>query len=61
MNIFNIFEYEIPNEFEMILDNEDKNNKNYKSKHNYKLNNFNINIVELKNRFDFVYKYFNNL
>ncbi|MAI87625.1 MAG: hypothetical protein CMF98_00585 [Candidatus Marinimicrobia bacterium] len=59
-NIFNTFNYEIPPEFETILDEEDQKNKNYKSSHNYKLDNFNININDLKNRFQFVYKYFNN-
>ena len=57
-NILNTFDYEIPPEFETILDEEDEKNKNYKSSHNYKLDNFNININDLKNRFQFVYKYF---
>ena len=59
IKIFNSFGYNISNDFNIILDEENKKNKNYISKHNYKLDNFNINSKELKNRFEFVYDYFN--
>ena len=49
----------IRDSFNIILNEENKKNKNYTSKHNYELDNFNINSKELKNRFEFVYDYFN--
>ncbi len=58
LKIFNSFGYNISDEFEIILDKENKKNKTYKSNHNYKLDNFNINSKELKDRFEFVYEYF---
>ena len=59
IKIFNSFGYNISHDFNIILNEENKKNKNYRSKHNYKLDNFNINSKELKNRFEFVYDYFN--
>ena len=59
IKIFNSLGYNISHDFNIILNEENKKNKNYISKHNYNLDNFNINSKELKNRFQFVYDYFN--